>query len=319
MPFDLQVFNTQTYLALTESVDQNIDLFNKSSSGVITLQNKPSSGDFDIKASFKAIDGLVRRRNVYGTGAVAPQKLEQLKNVSVKVAAGTPPIAWTPAHFAWVQANPSLAALTIGEQLGKTRVKDMINAVIGSLAAAIQNSGNKAVFGSATTDSNLMALNKGAALFGDRSGSLAAWVMHSGMSHTLIDNALKNAERLFSFEGVNILRDFAGRLLIVTDSPALIDTAGATPVYKTLGLQQGAGLVSGNDDFFSNVSQLNEAENIKTTYQAEWTYNVGILGYTWDTVAGGACPNDTALFTPTNWDKTATSIKDTAGVLVISK
>lgn len=70
MAFDLQVFNKQTQLALTETVDQAIEKFNAASGGAIILQNKPAEGDFDIRASFKGIAGLVRRRNVYGTGTV---------------------------------------------------------------------------------------------------------------------------------------------------------------------------------------------------------------------------------------------------------
>lgn len=87
MAFDLQVFNKQTQLALTETVDQDIEKFNAASGGAIVLQNVPTEGDFDIRASFKAISGLVRRRNAYGSGAVQSKRLEQLLNV----AAGTHP------------------------------------------------------------------------------------------------------------------------------------------------------------------------------------------------------------------------------------
>ena len=59
-------------------------------------------------------------------------------------------------------------------------------------------------------------------------------------------------------------------------------------------------------------------ENIQRTYQAEWSYNLGLLGYSWNTAAGGSSPSDTALGTPSNWTKVATSNKDTAGVLLKS-
>ncbi|RKL58094.1 major capsid protein, partial [Acinetobacter baumannii] len=60
-------------------------------------------------------------------------------------------------------------------------------------------------------------------------------------------------------------------------------------------------------------------ENLKYTYQAEWTYGVGVKGYAWDMANGGKSPNDASIGTPTNWDLIASSIKDTAGVLVKSK
>ena len=40
MAFDLQVFNKQTHLALTETVDQDIEKFNQASGGVITLPSR---------------------------------------------------------------------------------------------------------------------------------------------------------------------------------------------------------------------------------------------------------------------------------------
>ena len=72
------------------------------SGGTIALANRPVQGDFDIRASFKAIAGLVRRRNAYGTGAVEAKRLEQMVNVAVKVAAGTPPIEYEPQQYRWM-------------------------------------------------------------------------------------------------------------------------------------------------------------------------------------------------------------------------
>ena len=77
MPFDLQVFNKQTYAAMTETVAQDIEKFNEASQGAIQLINEPFGGDFNIEASFKANAGIVRRRNAYGTGTVAAKRLEQ--------------------------------------------------------------------------------------------------------------------------------------------------------------------------------------------------------------------------------------------------
>ena len=74
-----------------------------------------------------------------------------------------------------------------------------------------------------------------------------------------------------------------------------------------------------NGDFHAILQDTAGGENIKTTYQAEWTYNVGLKGYAWDIAAGGKSPTDVALGTSTNWDKVATSNKDTAGVLVKTK
>lgn len=316
MAFDLQVFNKQTQLALTETVDQDIQKFNEASGGTIILQNSPSEGDFDIRASFKAISGLVRRRNAYGTGTVQSKRLEQMLEVAVKVAAGTPPIDYEPQQYAWILQNPELAAITIGEQLGKARIADMLNTAVLAGCAAIGGNTNLVLDDKANAPT-FRTFNKGAAKFGDRSGSLKSWVLHSTTMHSLYDNALSNAERLFAYDNVAVVRDPFGRLLVVTDAPALVDSAGSA--YNSLGLVENAIVVSGNDDFNSIIVPKTGGENISATYQAEWSYNVGVLGYKWDMTAGGKSPNDTALGTPTNWDKTATFDKDTAGVLIKTK
>lgn len=315
MSFDLQVFNKQTQLALTETVDQDIEKFNDASGGTIVLQNAPVEGDFDIRASFKAVAGLVRRRNAYGQGTVEAKRLEQLLKVAVKVAAGTPPLEYEPQQYNWILKNQELAAITIGQQLARARLADMLNtAVLGGVAAIGGNT--KTVLDDKSQAPTFRTLNKGAALFGDRSGSLKAWVIHSTTLHTLFENALTNTERLFNYDNINVVSDPFGRVFVITDSPALVNADGS---YNTLGLVENAILVGGNNDFNSVILPKVGGENIGATYQAEWTYNLGILGYKWDMTAGGKSPNDTALGTSTNWEKSATFDKDTAGVLVKTK
>lgn len=314
MAFDLQVFNKQTHTVATETLAQQVSIFNAASAGTIVLNTAPARGDFDVASSFKEIGNLVRFRDVYANTDIAHAKLEQLLNASVKVAAGTPTLDWTPAQYAWTLQNPELAAIKIGEQLGVARLGNMLNAAISSAAAAIGGNA-EAVHDASTLDPSFKLLNKGASKFGDRSGSIRAWIMHSTTAHGLYDNALSNVERLFTYDGVNIIRDPFGRLFIITDSPALVNGA----VYKTLGLTAGGIVVSSNDDFNSVLVPTTGKENIGASYQAEWSYNLGLSGYTWDMAAGGKSPNAAALGTATNWGKTATNTKNTAGVLVLSK
>ncbi|ADX04269.1 major capsid protein [Acinetobacter baumannii] len=318
MPFDLQVFNKQTYVSMTETVSQDVNKFNEASQGTIVLLNEPFNGDFDLKASFKAIQGLVRRRNAYGSGTVASKRLEQMLDVAVKVAAGTPPIEYEVQQYHWILQNPELAALTIGEQLGKAKIADMLNAGILGTVSAI--SGNTvAVEGDGTADPSFRLLNRGAGRMGDRSGALRSWIVHSTTIHNLYDNALANTERLFHYDGVNVIRDPFGRVFVITDSPALVGDNAGTTYYNSLGLVEEAIVIKDNKDFNAELVPTTGGENLKYTYQAEWTYGVGVKGYAWDMANGGKSPNDASIGTPTNWDLIASSIKDTAGVLVKSK
>ena len=254
---------------------------------------------------------------MYGDGTVQAKRLKEMLNVAVKVAAGTAPVEFEPGQYAWTLRNPELAAVRIGEQLAKARMGDMLNAAVRCAVAAIgNNTGMK--HDASTAKPTFNALNAAAAKFGDRSGSLRAWVMHSTVAHNLYDNALTNAERLFAYDGINVVRDPFGRVFVITDAPDLVSSSGDT-TYNTLGLVEGAVIVNDNGDFNAVMQQVTGKENLGTVYQAEWSYGIALRGYAWDMASGGKSPNDAALGTGANWDKTASSDKDTAGVLLVTK
>ena len=311
---DLQVFSDYVYSASTEVLDQQIQLFNAATNGGIVLRSASNTGDYSDEAFWKKIDGLVRRRNAYGSGAVTAKTLEHLLKTSVKVAAGTPPVNIDPGMFRWIQRNPEEAGATIGQQMAGDTLADMLNSILKVFVVASGQISGVTYDGTAGT-SSLSTLNSGAALFGDRAQDIGVWVMHSKAMHDIYGTALANSERLFQFGNVQVMSDGYGRPLVMTDSPSLI-TTGTPDTYHTCGLTSGALVVEQNGDFDSNTESSNGTENITRTYQAEWSYNLGIKGFAWDKTNGGASPNDTALATATNWDRYATSDKDLAGVLV---
>lgn len=320
MAFDLVVFNKQVYTGLTETVDQQLDVFNAQSNNALMLAPSNSNmGDFALEASFKAISGLVRRRNAAATTAVTATNLQQLKKASVKVAAGTPPIVFEPGQYRWILEDPTRAAIVIGEQLAQAMLKDELNTAITALVAAI--GAQTTLVNTISTTATLAALTGTAGKFGDRMNSIAAWIVHSKVMTDLYQNALTNSNQLFRFGDVAIREDQFGRRFIITDSPALVKAKAegeTADTYMTLGLVQQAALVEPNNDFDAAMVDTTGKENIQRTYQAEWSYNLGLYGYTWNTTAGGASPTDTALGTSTNWTKVATSDKDTAGVMLKS-
>lgn len=321
MAFDLVVFNKQIYTGMTETVDQQLDAFNAASNNALVLAPSSSNmGDFAIEASFKVISGLVRRRNATATTAVAATNLQQLKKAAVKVAAGTPPITFEPGQYRWIQDSPETAAVVIGDQLAKGMLQDQLNTAIRSLVGAI--SGNTGAIHTVTTTASIAALTSAAGKFGDRQSSIAAWIVHSKVMGDIWQAALQNSSQLFRFGDVAVMQDQFGRKFIITDSPALVKAKSGeetADTYYSLGLVQQAALVEPNNDFDATMVDTTGKENIQRTYQAEWSYNVGLYGYGWKTATGGASPTDTALGTSANWEQTATSVKDTAGVILASK
>ncbi|XAI93806.1 major capsid protein [Pseudomonas phage vB_Pa-PAC1] len=317
---DLAVYSEYAYSAFSETLRQQVDLFNAATGGAIMLQSAAHQGDFSDVAFFaKVTGGLVRRRNAYGSGTVAEKVLKHLVDTSVKVAAGTPPVRLDPGQFRWIQQNPEVAGAAMGQQLAVDTMADMLNVGLGSVYSALSQvaavvydaTGNTAPDDGPTWNN----LNNGQAKFGDQSSQIAAWIMHSTPMHKLYGNNLSNSERLFTYGTVNVVRDPFGKLLVMTDSPNLFE-AGTPNVYRILGLVPGAVMIGQNNDFDANEETKNGDENIIRTYQAEWSYNVGVKGFAWDKANGGKSPTDAALFTSTNWDKYATSEKDLAGVVV---
>lgn len=316
---DLAVFNEYAYLSMTEVIRQQIDLFNAASRNTIVLRSTAHQGDYNEEAFFGKIAGLVRRRNAYGSGAVTPKSLVHKVDTMVKVAAGTPPIQMDPGQFKWLQLNPQIAGAAMGKQLAGDMLADMLN--VGIMAGYSALSGVPAVVYDGTGDTpdtmTPKMLLKGASKFGDASGDIACWIVHSGPMHDYFANNLDNGQGLFTYGTVNVIADPFGRVFVVTDSPSLV-TAGTPNVYHNLGLVPDAIRIDQNNDYTENFETKNGDENIARTFQAEWSYNVGVKGFAWDKTNGGHSPTTAALGTATNWDRYSTSEKDLAGVVVNS-
>lgn len=320
---DFEIFNEYVYSTWSEVVDQKVRLFNSASSDTITLSVAPKQGSFNSTAFFaKIAPNLVRRRNPFSDATVANVDLTMSKEVEVKVAAGTHPVRIDKAFYEWIKMNPEEGGVVVGQQMAEGSLADMLNTALGAGKAAL--SGEADVYRDitgATTPGDLITgqqLILSSAQFGDRAQAIEAWVMHSQPLHQMYLNAMNNAEKLFVFGNVKVIQDGFGRIFIVSDSPALAQ-AGAAPTdpvkYSIMGLQRNGLRVTTNDDFTQADVQATGHENIQRTYQAEWSYNLGVKGFAYNTAAGQA-PNDAAIMNSANWLKCVSSHKDLAGVLL---
>lgn len=318
---DLQVFNEYVYSSSTEVLRQQIELFNAATRGAIVLRSSAHQGDFSELAFFKKISGLVRRRDAYDSTptAVDAVDIEHLLDVSVKVAAGTPPVNIPPSQYRWIQQNPAVAGAAMGQQLAVDMFADMLNTSLMAAGAAI---GQKAALtvdksGESTATATFEYLLNASELMGDRAQQVAVWVMHSHVMFDLWSEALANSNRLFVYGNVNVVSDPFGRIFVMTDSSALHYT-DTDEHYRTLGLVPGGLYIGQNNDMESNWDTSNGYENIQRTYQAEWSYNLGIKGFAWDKTNGQANPDDSDLATAAYWDSYYSDAKDAAGVQLIT-
>ncbi len=310
---NMQVYNEYIMEATIERVAQRVEAFNQASNGAIVLSTDGFEGSYFMKSKFKSIGAAFRRVNRDNANAtVAPTPLEEIEGKMVKVAGGAT-IIWEPSQLSWLKRNEAQAISAIAEGVSDGILGDQLNTILLAGVAAIGNNAGTVLDGSAAALGQ-SPLNASHALFGDRSQSLITQVMTGAAYHRLIGEALTNANTLFSSDTVTVL-NILGKAIIVTDSPALY-VAGTPNEGGVLSLVAGGLIVNNTSDIISNIETSNGKARIETTHQVDYTYGAGVKGYAWDEANGGSSPDDAALGTGTNWDKYATSDKDTAGVLL---
>ncbi|NCE83530.1 major capsid protein [Pseudomonas sp. Q1] len=312
----MQVFNDFVMPATLETLDQMTDAFNQASNGAIVLSPNGFTGDYLQESFFQNLASAQRRVDRYAANAaVGATDLTELKNTSVKIAGGFGPVRYEPSQMTWLQRPTAQGIEVASRAFAEILLKDQLNTAIAALVAAITAQAAAVNDVSATAGITQAGLNNAHAKFGDASQNLVAQVMRGSTWHKLIGQAIANSTNLFVAGNVRVV-DILGKVSVVTDAPALLQ-AGTPDKEIILGLSTGSALVHDNRDIISNVSTDNGKARIETTIQVDYTFGLGLKGYTWDTAAGGASPTDAELGTGTNWDKTATSIKHTAGVALI--
>ena len=233
----------------------------------------------------------------------------------MKVAGGFGPILFEPGQLTWLRKPTAEGIEVASRNFAEALMSDQLNTAIAALVAAIENNSDATndVSGSAGLDYG--ALNSAHAKFGDHSGNIITNVMTGAVYHKLIGQNLTNTPQLFQAQNVQVV-DILGKAVIVTDAPALYE-AGTPDLQKVLGLVESAAIVHDGGDVISNIETSNGKDRIETTMQVDYTFGLGLKGYTWDEANGGKSPTDAELATGTNWDQVATSVKHTAGVIAV--
>ena len=316
----MQVFNEYFMPAIIETLAQQVAKFNEASAGAIRLTTEGFTGDFLQESFFASIHSAQRRVDRYASNTTAsPTDLTERKHSSVKIAGGFGPIRYEPSQLTWLQ-RPTVQGIEVASRnFAEAMMADQLNTAIAALVAAISNQGATATNDVSATGGQLdyIAMNDAHALFGDHSGNLITQVMNGSAYHRLIGVNLANATQLFQSQNVRVV-DILGKRVVVTDAPALA-VSGSPSKLNVLSLVDTAAIVHGGADIVTNIETSNGNQRIETTLQMDYTFGLGLKGYTWDEGNGGKSPTDIEIATGTNWDKVATSIKHTAGVLTVAQ
>lgn len=313
----MQVFNQYIMPATIETLGQMVEKFNANSNGAIRLTTEGFTGDFYQESFFAAIHSAQRRVDRYAAQSSATATdLSQLNSNAVKVAGGFGPIRFEPGQLTWLQKPTAEGIEVASRNFAEALLADQLNTAVAALVAAIANQGSATTVDvSATGPLTYATMNAAHAKFGDASANIVADVMNGATYHKLISQNLTNGGQLFVAGNVRVV-DILGRPVIVTDAPSLY-AAGTPNKSRVLGLSEGAAIVFDGGDIISNIETSNGQTRIETTMQVDYSFGLKLKGYSWDATNGGKSPTDAELATGTNWDKVATSIKHTAGVIAI--
>jgi len=310
---DFKVYEEEFQLGLVEKTAQNIDIFNQRSNGAIVLDARPILGNYEKRAITTLISSLVSRRDNTSVAGATALKPAQDELISVKLDRKVGPIDYTHAALSRIGMTAEAYSVQLGEMVGAAIVESMVKAGIKSAVAAI--TGNSACVYDVSTTEKISSINmiEAMALFGDRSSQIAFWLFHSKPFHDLMKGQV--AEGLDTISGAVLgMGNVAtfGKPYLQTDDASLVNSAK----YYTLGLVPGAVKITQSEMQKMVMEWVTGLEQLVYRIQGEYSFNVDILGFKWDTGNGGANPADATIATTTNWDQVATSDKDTAGVCV---
>lgn len=302
---DMIIYNQLAQTAYLERLQDNLNIFNQASNGAIRYVNNVIQGDFDQK-SFYRVGGGIEHRDVNSTAKVTPKKIGAGEMVGVKTPYKYGPYSSTEEAFKRRARSPEEFAEIIGYDLADALVAGRLQYGLTALKAAITSNPAMIAQGSIATDGR-KALTKGMRKFGDKFGRISLWVMNSETYFDIVDEALTN--QVYGESELVIYGGLPGTL----GKPVLVtDMVGDNDAF---GLQAGALTVTESQAPGFRAYDINDEENLAIGMRAEGTFNLDILGYSWD-ASKGANPTLALLGADANWQKYATSNKMTAGTLL---
>jgi hypothetical protein len=260
------------------------------------------------------IASLIARRDIASDAAAAVKTVDSRDENTIKVYWGTGAIEFKSVDAKRYGTDAGAFSAAIGEQIGKGIISYALNAGIAAVRASIQAGGYVTGDGIATITPTL--LNSSLKTFGDAQDSIVSFVMNGATYNDLVGSAIASTSSSVAYGAIyEGATGSLGRPVFVTDAAGLAMTVGAEAGTAVLGLTMDAVSIieSESRDFMSEM--VSGGENIKYRIQAEGSYALNVKGYSWK-AASGTNPTIAAVGTAANWEKKATNVKSTAGVIL---
>jgi major capsid protein 13 len=314
---DFKVYPDQFYSGLVETLQQETDLWNASSGGVMQFTTQLMRGDYQKQSFFKNTAGIVQDRDVTSIASVPDLKLTQDEVISIKVNKRIGPVADTLDAWKKIAVDPNEFSVIFGQQAGKTVAINYVDSALASLRASLKSIGS-AVQYDASADTlktaNHTALISGMSLLGDKASRIGAFVMHSKTYFELVKQSV--ADNIVNVADVTIYHGTAatfGKPVIVTDSASLYDVTAGSPLltkYDVLALVPGAVEVIESEDRNVASFEITGLANLAMRIQSEYAYNLKVKGMSY---TGAVQPTDASLAVTGNWTFKMGDIKNGPG------
>ena len=306
---DTRIYDAVAQTSYLERIQDVLEVFNQNSAGAINLRSDAISGDFTRSAIYK-IGGKIEHRDVNSTASVEEQKIGTDESIGVKVPWKYGPYSATEEAFKRRGRSVDEFYQLVGKDAADAVLAGFIEHAYVSLDAAIGSNPDMVASGSFATD-HKKVLTKGLRKLGDRRDRIVVFAMDSTAYSDLVDDAID--QKIFEETGVVIYGGLPGTM----GKPVLV--SDKIPANKIFGLQAGAiEIVESQAPGFRSYEE-NGKENLSIGYRAEGTFNLKILGYSWNTNGATPAPANPTLAqlgSGSNWYKYALDNKSTAGVVI---
>lgn len=313
-PFSQQdIFVNTTYDVVGNLMAFNANIFNERSNNCIRMDATTFAGNARQTSNVRMPkDGLLRYRDPTGDKTLSTLRLYRDTDNEVRFSMGTNPLVYTNAEFNTLKQDPKLAAAQYGQTVGITTSEELAKLSVAVLATCLKSDARVVTDVSSRAKQGNVAMGiiqpidfvTATTPFGDRMNDLSIIVLHSKVYLDLMaQNVFNNAnDRVYNLGSMIYREDLLGRRYLITDNPALYDSASKK--YTTLGLRTGHGVRIGmNSDLTTLITPKTGKENISYEIQSEWTNTLKVDNYRYRLGSDDAAALDYAkMVNAGNWE-----------------
>lgn len=321
---DFKIYDEYVHTRINELLAQNGNVFGDASGGAIRLTTKSILGNFQYNSFFQNLGAAIAtRRDLTSVSGQTDTPMTQSEIISVKLNRKLIPVTQTRDAFRKIFGSYSVTEFSglMAAQYANAMQLEMVNTGLAAARAALKQQSASYVtqssLGTITTNDLFSSL----AAMGDQANRVVCWVMHSKPYYDLVKSqTTANITGVSNFTIATASPVTCNRPVLVTDSASLIANLTSPDLnnYFTLGLVDSAINVENSEEQEIVLQDVTGLENLSIRIQGEYAYNLSLRGFQWDVNSGSSNPSATAVALGTNWDTAFTSVKDRAGVALMT-